>query len=435
MAKRPLSMEVPLRHQLRGPSRRRIVGLTALGAATALIGSCSTGPDNSISLWYWSRSVSKTLMDAAPAAISGLSLSPVNIGGDFHQRLLTTLAGKSNVPDITGMNSDVATYMPDEDQFVDLYDLGARDVQPQYLDWKWKQGVSSKGRLIAFPMDTGPAGLFYRADVWEKAGLPAEPSGLAKAAPTWEAFLGLGVELRAKVPRAAILANIANLFTFVMAQSPKQYLTSDGQYIGDGDHVRRAWDLAVMAARLKLSAASSPDYGTEWSAGVANGRIVSFPGAVWTGSTLSASAPTTAGKWRVTACPGGAGNQGGSFLAITKYCPDPQLAFDFVRWLQSPPNQVRAYSELALFPSTPASYGAPELQQPDPFFGGQKTIEVFGPSAEAVKPSEFSPYDTVVGTPLTEELVNVESLGKNPDRAWSDAQKAIARSLDHAGVV
>jgi len=222
MAKRPLSMEVPLRHQLRGPSRRGIVGLTALGAATALIGSCSTEPHNSISLWYWSRSVSKTLMAAAPAAISGLSLSPVNIGGDFHQRLLTTLAGKSNVPDITGMNSDVATYMPDEDQFVDLYDLGARDVQPQYLDWKWKQGVSSKGRLIAFPMDTGPAGLFYRADVWEKAGLPAEPSGLAKAAPTWEAFLGLGAELRAKVPRAAILANIANLFTFVMAQSPKQ---------------------------------------------------------------------------------------------------------------------------------------------------------------------------------------------------------------------
>lgn len=416
-------------------SRRRALGALGLLAAAPALGACSGGSrDQQTSIWYWTASISEKLMDAAPASIPGLSLSRVKIGGDFGARLLTTLAGHTNVPDITAINSDIAVYMPNEDQFLDLYDYGARDLQPLYLDWKWKQGVSPSGRMVGFPMDTGPAALFYRADVYDRAGLPSEPAELAAATKTWEAFLEVGSTLVAKVPKSATIPNIANLFRYVLAQSVPQYVSPDGTYIGDGAHVRRAWDLAVDAGRRKLSAAS-PDGGGEWNAGIANGRIVSMPGAVWVGVSLMSGAPATAGKWRVAACPGVGGNYGGSFLTITKYCRDPQLAFDFIRWLQSPANQVRGFVDTTLFPSAPSAFDSPALQEKSPFFGGQQTIDVFGPSAKATKPVEFSPFDAIASAPLFEELLNVESLGKDPNRAWSDAHRAAARALDHVGVV
>lgn len=386
-----------------------------------------------MTLWYWTNSISEKVLDQAPAHVPSLRLSRAKIGGDFETRLRTTLAGHSSGPDITGINSDIATYMPDEDQFVDLFQYGARDVEHLYLDWKWKQGISPKGRLIGFPMDTGPAALFYRADVYEKAGLPSEPADLAAAAPTWEAFLDLAAKLRAKVPASYAVSNITNIFSYVMAQTVPQYVTPDGHYIGDQQHVRRAWDLAVDAARRKLSSASR-DGTSEWSAGLANGLIASAAGAVWVGQQLASSAPGTSGKWRVARCPGGAGNLGGSFLAVTKYCRDPQLAFDAIRWMQSPANQVASFVDSELFPSTPSVYTSPALQVKSTFFSDQKTIEVFGPSAKEVKPLQFSPYDSMAATPLTDELANVESLGKNPDRAWSDAQSAIRKSLQLNGV-
>lgn len=419
----------------RGPSRRHVLAGLGLAASAPVLGSCaSRSPGDRTTLWYWTASISDKVLAAAPAALPGLRLEAAKIGGDFGARLLTTLAGHSNVPDVTGMNSDIAVYMPDEDQFVDLYELGAREVEHEYLDWKWKQGVSPTGRMIGFPMDTGPSGLFYRADVYDRAGLPSEPADLAAATSTWEDFFELGSKLRAKVPRSSPVPNIASVYGYVMAQSAQQYVTPDGHYIGDQPHVRRAWDLAVEASRRRLSA-GSPDGSSEWNAGIANGRIVSLPGAVWVAASLASGAPSLAGKWRATACPGGPGNLGGSFLAVTKASRDPQRAFDLVRWLQSPANQVRGFADTELFPSAPAAYTAPALQQPSDYFGGQKTIDVFGPAAKGVKPAHFSPYDAIVSTPLTQELAAVESLGKNPDRAWSDAQSDIRRALQHAGVV
>ena len=77
------------------------------------------------------------------------------------------------------------------------------------------------------------------------------------------------------------------------------------------------------------------------------------------------------------AAPGGAGNKGGSFLAITKYCKNPKAAFAFISWLESAKNQAQAFLDPVLFPSTPATYTDKTLTAPDPFFGGQQIVDVF----------------------------------------------------------
>jgi cellobiose transport system substrate-binding protein len=424
-------------------TRRKFLALTAGGAAAATgltgCGSRSSlgGPDE-LSLWAWTGSVNDDLVAQAAKGIPGApgkKISLTRIGGDYKTKLLTSLAGKSLVPDIVGLNDDVATYFPNADQFLDLHELGADKFKPDFLEWKWKLGITPENRMMAYPMDTGPTALFYRRDIFEKAGLPTEPADVAAAAPQWDDFIALGKKVKQAVPGSAITDNITSVYQYALAQLPKRYMTPDGAYIGDGDHIRQAWDLAVRVVKEGLSA-NAQDGSTDANAVVTNGRLVAFVGAVWWAQLgPKNAAPKTKGLWRVTPAPGGPGNRGGSFLAITKYCKDPEAAFAFITWLESARNQAQSFLDPVLFPSTPASYDDPKMSGPDPFFGGQQIVDVFAESAKKYPGTYFSPYDSIIGDPIKAELVNIEIGSKTSDQAWRDAQKLVDRELTRVGAI
>ena len=383
-----------------------------------------------LTLWYWNRSIDDALLAQVGKEFPNISLQAEKIGGDYNSKLRTTLAGQTDLPDIVGLNNDISVYYPDETQFANLLDLGAGAVKTEYLGWKWDAGIAPDGRMLGFPMDTGPTALFYRADLFKKAGLPTDPQKVSALLATWDAYLRTGQTLQAAVPGAHMLDNITNVFMQVMAQSPRQYEDVAGHYIAAQAHVRRAWDLAVQAHRLHLSATAA-GFTTDWNAAISTGKVASFVGAVWMKDVLRDAAPTTAGEWRVARAPGGAGNNGGSFLGIPAASPHPKEAFAVIRWLEAPRQQLQAYADIDLFPSAPGIYHTATLDHPEPFYGGPKTTDVFAASAERVKPAYFSPaYDTINAV-FQLELLNIDALDKNPHRAWNDAQHEITRELSH----
>lgn len=424
-------------------SRRRFLALGAGGAAGAALGlsGCGSGASLSgkdqITLWTWNRSVSDKLTTlAATKGIPGETtqkLQYTKIGGNYKQKVLTSLAGKSSVPDIIGMNSDVSTYFPESDSFIDLRTLGADKVKSQYLDWKWNQGVTPEGKMIAFPMDTGPTALFYRYDLFKKAGVAIEPDEVTAATPDWDAYIALGKKIRKAIPGSVIVPTISEAWSYRLGQLDKRYMTRDNKYIGDQDHIREAWELAYRVGKEGLSAnATGPDV----NAIITNGKQVCQIGAVWWGLIYPVgSAAKTSGNWRVAMPPGGPGNNGGSFLAITKYARDPQAAFDFIKWLWTPSNSTATFVEMALFPSTPASYSDPRMAGPQKFYGGQRTVEVFGEVAQKVPNAYLSPYDNIIGTQFGNELPNMENGTKSVDKAWKDAQDNIQRELTRIGAI
>jgi cellobiose transport system substrate-binding protein len=415
-----------------GASAAATTGLTGCGSRSSLGGSTE------LSMWTWVGSVNDDLIGTAEKAIpgyDGMKLSMTRIGSNYKTKVLTALAGKSLVPDIVAINDDVATYFPNADQFHDLYDLGAKDREQEFLPWKWKWGVTPEGKMMAYPMDTGPTALFYRTDVLTKAGIDVDPAAVAQLAPDWDTYIALGKKLKQAVPGSAITDNITSIYAYRMAQQPKKYMTRDGEYIGDQDHVRESFDLAVRVVREGLSA-NAQNGSTDADAVVTNGKLVAFNAAVWWAQLgPKNAAPKTKGLWRVTAAPGGAGNRGGSFLGITKYCKNPEAAFAFISWLESAKNQAQSFLDPVLFPSTPASYTDPRLSAPDPFFGGQKIVDVFADSAKKYPGAFFSPYDSIIDSPISSELVNVETGGKSPDQAWADAQRQVHRELTRAGAI
>jgi cellobiose transport system substrate-binding protein len=425
-------------------SRRRILQVSLLGMAGAAAGSivaaCSSkdnptgGDSKDLVMWYWSGGLSEKVVADVAAQFPDIRFTATQIGGNFKEKLVTTITSRQFLPDITGIKGeDIAYFMSQENQFLDLRELGADALKSEYLEWKWAQGSSPDGKLIGFPIDIGPTALYYRIDIFEQAGLPTDPAEVGAALATWDDFFEAGVQLRAAVPTSYPVVEAASIYKNALGQTTKRYVDPNNTFIGDQDHVREAWETAVTAVRLGLSGKVAAG-GQDYNAAVANGVFPSIVGPAWLALDIKSAAESSSGQWRVAPMPSGPANEGGSFLSIPKSSGNPTKAFEIITWLLNVENQGRGFTDAALFPSAPAAYDLPELTGPDEFFGGQKTIEVFGAAAENIPVAYESAHDAAIQESYLAELANVESSGKDPETAWNDAVAAGKDVAERLGV-
>ena len=392
-------------------------GLTvACGSGT---GSAGSKNGKNLTLWYWGGALSdKVVSEAKTRFGKEVKLTVASIGGDFKSKLVTTLSAGTSVPDITGIKGeDMASFLPNANRFLDLNDLGFKEISSKYLDWKTKLARTDDGKQIGFPIDIGPTALFYRADQFDKAGLPTDPDKVAAEAGTWEDYFALGVELRKKLPGTYLINNISSVFDMAVGQGTERFIDRDNRFIGDQDHIRKAWTTAVRPYTLGLDAKINDN---TWNAAIGK-NLTTELGAAWHALDIEQAAPDTKGKWRVCAMPGGPANQGGSYLALPKQCRNPEEAFKIISWILSPENDARGFADAAIFPAAPAAYSMPAMTGGDPFFGGQKVIEVFGPAAKAIPASYEAPADAAVMAPYKTALTSIEAKGTKPEEAWQDA--------------
>ncbi|MET1003960.1 MAG: extracellular solute-binding protein [Propionibacteriaceae bacterium] len=424
-------------------SRRQLLtgaaalGLTIpLGALSGCGSSVSISPDpNELVLWYWARSVNPKLLGQAAEQIPGTSrrLRADVIGGTFDSKLRTSLSGHAYIPDISGINSNCSLYFPNEELFTDLNQFGAADRKDQFYDWKWQLGTTPSGRFCFWPMDTGPTGLYYRSDLFEKAGLPSDPEEVGAAITSWDGLIELGAKLRTDAD-IALISTALMVFNQYLNSSPERYFDKANKplFENPGSAVRAAWDTAVKAAQAKMTGnlQTSTDQNSAWVSGKTAGHIE----AVWWAEILKDTAPDTKGNWRLATQPGKAGNSGGSFLTVPTTCKDPEAAYAFLSWLTTPDNQADTFNEIQLFPSTPASFEGDKMKSEGGFFGPQDALQFFRKAAENVPTTYVSTYESQV-TAFATEIANVESAGKDPERAWQDAVDETNRVLSKRGVI
>lgn len=421
-------------------SRRRLLQAAVLTAATASLttacgGSGSSGSKNgkNLTLWYWSGGLSDKVVADAKTHFKGATLKTSVIGGDFKTKLLTAMKGGGNLmPDITGIKGeDIASFLPNANRFIDLHSVGADKISSKYLSWKLKQATTKDGKLIGFPIDIGPCAMFYREDLFQKAGLPTDPAKVSAQMSNWDDYFAAGVELHKSLKSTYLVNNIGAVFSMVVGQGTTRFIDQDNKFIGDQDHIRAAWDTCVKPYAMGVDAKINDN---TWNAAISGGGLGTELGAAWHALDISNAAPKLKGKWRVANLPGGPSNLGGSFLALPSNCRNPELSFQMISWILDPENQARGFTDAALFPTAPAAYTLPALTGGDPYFGGQKTVEIFGPAAKSIPAAYEAPADAAVSVPYFNELTNIETKGKNPDAAWKDAVSQAKQIAQRQGV-
>ncbi|NIZ89882.1 ABC transporter substrate-binding protein [Kineococcus rubinsiae] len=420
-------------------SRRHLLlssGLAALG--TGALAACSTSTSGggtsgstATALWYWNGGLSDKVVAASKTRFPDAGITPSVVGGDFKQKLQTTLTGGSFIPQITGVKGeDMPFFRSVADKFTDLNTLGAADIAAGQLAWKWAEAQTPDGRQLGFPIDIGPTAMFYRSDILAQAGLPTDPTEVAAATSTWDDFYAFGQELHGKVPASFPVPSLSAVFQIIVGQISQRFVSEDDTFVGDSDEMKSAWDTTVKAQALGINANAAQGL----DAALASGVTAVDLGAAWHALDIKLAAPDTSGKWMVANNPVKPTNFGGSFLTIPSATKDKAGAFEIIKWVLGTDNQGEAFTDASIFPADPAAWELPALTGGDAFFGGQKTIDIFGPAGREVPEQYVAASDSAVSAAFYNELTNVEANGKDPAQAWTDAVAAARDIAQRQGV-
>ncbi|WP_110934237.1 extracellular solute-binding protein [Paenibacillus bouchesdurhonensis] len=343
-----------------------------------------------------------------------------------HNNLTTALSANSGAPDVFMLEiAFMERFISAQDKFHNLYDLGAKDIEGDYLDWKWKQATSLDGSFqLGLPTDIGPTVVYYRTDLAEQAGLPTDPDGFSAAIDTWDKFATVAKQFKDKTGKP--FADLTDLvYNGVRDQAADEiyFSKADGSFIGDTNpQVKKAYDFTVKGIQegwIGNTLLWSP----EWNKAINDGDFGVMLGPAWMAGTIR-NAQDSAGKWAIAQLPEGAGNWGGSFLTLPKEGKHSKEAYEFISWLVSKENQLKSFKASGLFPSIPAVYSEPAFtEDKDDFFSGQVISEAYAKSAERVKPVYYGPLHDQVDTMFKDALKNVLEKKADPAKEWENAIK------------
>ncbi|MEK4007328.1 ABC transporter substrate-binding protein [Paenibacillus sp. FSL H3-0333] len=344
-----------------------------------------------------------------------------------HNNLTTALSAGSGAPDIFQLEIGfMERFLGAQDKFYNLNDLGAKDIQANYLDWKWKQASSIDGSFqLGLPTDIGPTVVYYRTDLAEAAGLPSDPEGFGAAIDTWDKFATVAKAFKDKTGK--YFSDLTDLtYNALRDQSADEiyFSKADGSFIGDTNpQVKKAYDFTVKGIQegwISNVMLWSP----EWGQGMNDGSFAVVMGPAWMAGNIKSNAPDSSGKWRIAQLPEGAGNWGGSFITLPKEGKHSKEAYDFIQWLVNKDNQLESFKTKGLMPSIPALYEDPAFVDfKDDFFGGQQTAVEFGKAANRVKPVYYGPLHDQTDTFFKNALKNVLEKKADPAKEWDDAVK------------
>lgn len=346
---------------------------------------------------------------------------------EHHDALFTSLSAGSGAPDIAMLEVDqFDRFKAAQDRFANLYDLGAKDVQDQYLDWKWNAGENAEGDfLFGLPTDIGPKALYYRTDVFEAAGLPTEPAEVEALINSPEAFKEAGLQVKEKTGKPFV-DSIEMAYRAYLDSAVETYLNPEGELLiaKEGNAVKKAYDYAVELNEAGV-VGEFDMWTPEWSNAVNTGEFAAELGAGWLKGWMEGNAPDASGNFKVATLPTEfAANWGGSYIAIPSETDNAQAAYDFVEWLVSPENQLKSFQSNGLFPSAPSVYEMEEFTaNQDEFFGGQVTSEVFAAAAQDI---EGAVYKGEKYFPIHQEVLNAlknVQVGGDPEEEWEAAVK------------
>ena len=163
-----------------------------------------------------------------------------------HSNLINHLAAGSGAADIEAVDEGfMAQLKARPDQFANLLDFGAADLEKNYPAFKWKASLSADGKKqIGLGTDVGGLAMCYRTDVFAKAKMPVDPAAVSALWPTWDKYVETGVKFMAAKTGSAFFDAATNLYNGQVFQLEKSYYEPGTNEViaGTNPGVKAAWD-------------------------------------------------------------------------------------------------------------------------------------------------------------------------------------------------
>jgi cellobiose transport system substrate-binding protein len=353
-------------------------------------------------------------------------LKQVKVGtwDDAKANLYTKLAAGSGLSDIEAIEGDaISAVLAESDAFADLSDP---ELDGRWLDFVSEKGTNSDGQLIGYGTDVGPEGICYRADLFEKAGLPTDREDVAAMLGTWDDYFATGKKFVAKVPDTAWYDSSGALGQAMLNQVANPFEADDDTIQTDNADLKAVWD--DVTGNSDTLSTQLAQWGDDWTASFQNdGFATTFcPG--WMLGVIEGNAEGVDGWDIADVFPGGGGNWGGSYLTVPSQGDHVDQAKAVAAWLTAPEQQAKAFAAKGTFPSQVDALAAPEIVDAvNPFFNDAEIGQILANRAEAVtvQPYKGPKYSDIL-TAFQAAVLRVDEGAQEPDESWAQFQTDVA---------
>ncbi|AQM21110.1 sugar ABC transporter substrate-binding protein [Vibrio sp. V09_P4A23P171] len=352
----------------------------------------------------------------------------MNNHGDHHTKLTTNLATGSGAGDVIVVDVEKIGPFVASGGLVNLSEkYGADKFQDRFAPYAWAQGKGGDGHMYGIPVDLGPGVMYYRTDVFEKAGID-----INQAIKDWDSYIKAGEILKKQnVQLIASAADVAQAIIFTTVPDGEGlYFDSKGNSVVTSERFVHAFEVAKTIREKGLDGRILA-WSNEWYEGFRNGTFATQLSGAWLlGHLKNWIAPDTAGKWAVSNLPDGIyGSWGGSFLSIPTQSKHQDDAWKLIEYMTTNRDvQLKAFETIAAFPSNVTTYDDPMFNEEIEFLGGQKARLLFANVAKNIKPVAPAKGDHVARSIILENaLMEVLDEGKDIKAALKDAERLIQR--------
>jgi cellobiose transport system substrate-binding protein len=357
------------------------------------------------------------------------------LGGDvttYWSETAERLRSGSGAGDVTAVeDSDIGLAAAHPEWWTDLSEYGLGDRRDDYSAYKWQAGVAADGTLFGLGTDVGGMGICYRIDLFEQAGLPTDRDQVAALWPTWNDFVDVGRQFRARVPDVGWIDGTTMLYTTVLAQEAAK--NGDVTYFDEQDRlivesnpaVRDAFDVAKAVTENGLTA-GRPFLGSDWDRNAS--ATVGCP--AWMLTDLSSElGEGERGNWDIAPVPGEAGNIGGSWLAVPAQSAHPKEAAMVADYLTSAEVEADLFASRGTLPSNVEAQRAPEVRDAvNAYFNDAPVGAIYPRSVASLQPVFLGTHHDEVRAAVEATIVNLDNGSLPPERAWEtlvgEAEKA-----------
>ncbi len=415
-----------MRHTVRSTQRGRL----ALGALTALSlvvltacggdeGSGDADGPVTVTVATFNEFGYEELIEEWNAEHDDIKIKQVKVGtwDDAKANLYTKLAAGSGLSDIEAIEGDaMPAILAESDAFADLTDP---ELDGRWLDWKAAAGTDADGRLIGYGTDIGPEGICYRADLFEKAGLPTDRAEVAGLMGTWDDYFALGEEFVAEVPETAWYDSSGGVAQAMLNQVENPFETDDNTVAVDNPELQAVYEAITGNVEKGLSTRLA-QWSDDWVASFQNDGFATMACPGWMLGVVEGNAEGVAGWDFADVFPGGGGNWGGSFLTVPAQGDNIEEATEVAAWLTAPEQQAKAFAAKGTFPSQVDALEAPEITgASNAFFNDAPIGEILANRAEAVtvQPYKGPKYSDILQA-FQASLLRVDDGSQTAAESW-----------------
>lgn len=340
--------------------------------------------------------------------------------GDARENFFTKL-GPGGLADVEMVEVD---WMPEVMQYSDmLADLSSPEVEGRWIDHVAAGATDADGRLVGYGTDTGPQATCYRESLFEEAGFPSDPEGVAELLEgDWDHFFSVGDDYVAATGKA-FYDSAAGVWQGMTNQLGVAYEDADtGEIIAlENDAVKAAYDKLTVASETQSS--KHQQWSPDWNAGMSNGDYAVILCPPWMLGVIQGNAGSTS-DWNIAnVYPNGGGNWGGSYLTVPGNGANVEEATKLAAWLTAPEQQAKAFANAGTYPSQVAAYDDPFVTEAtNSFFNDAPIGQLFSDRAQAVVPSPYKgEFYFQVNDAINDALRRVEDGIDDPAASWDKA--------------